>query len=255
MSLERIELTLRAEPESLAQMRRALGRWLRAAGATDAETYEALVACGEACANAIAHAYPPGEASYVVEGRRDDGGVEVRVRDFGTLAAAALGLPGPGPRADRGADGRGRDRPRPGRDDRPHAPRGRRRRRRDRPDARPDRRASSSSSATRCWSPPCEGEIDSSNAAELRLALSERLPSASSALVLDLSAVTYLDSSGIHLLFDLGRRLAARRQALRLVVPDGAPMRRVLELCAVDAVAPMDRELDASLQALAETEL
>ena len=100
-----------------------------------------------------------------------------------------------------------------------------------------------------------DGEIDSSNAAELRLALSERLPSASSALVLDLSNVTYLDSSGVHLLFDLGRRLAARRQALRLVVPDGAPMRRVLELCAVDGVAPMDRELEASLRALAETEI
>jgi anti-anti-sigma factor len=100
-----------------------------------------------------------------------------------------------------------------------------------------------------------DGEIDSSNAAELRLALSERLPSASSALVLDLSNVTYLDSSGVHLLFDLGRRLAARRQALRLVVPDGAPMRRVLELCAVDGVAPMDRELEASLLALAETEI
>ena len=98
-----------------------------------------------------------------------------------------------------------------------------------------------------------EGEIDSSNAAELRLALSERLPSASSALILDLSNATYLDSSGVHLLFDLGRRLAARRQALRLVVPDSAPMRRVLELCAVDAVAPMDRELDASLRALSET--
>ena len=99
-----------------------------------------------------------------------------------------------------------------------------------------------------------DGEIDSSNAAELRLALSERLPSASSALVLDLTAVTYLDSSGIHLLFDLGRRLAARRQSLRLVVPAAAPMRRVLELCAIDTVAPMDKELDDSLSALAESE-
>ena len=99
-----------------------------------------------------------------------------------------------------------------------------------------------------------DGEIDSSNAAELRMALSERLPSASSALVLDLSAVRYLDSSGIHLLFELGRRLAARRQSLRLVVPAGAPMRRVLELCAIEAVAPMDRELDASLSALADSE-
>lgn len=100
-----------------------------------------------------------------------------------------------------------------------------------------------------------EGEVDSSNAAELRLALSERLPSASSALVLDLSAVSYLDSSGIHLLFDLGRRLSARRQAMRLVVPGDAPMRRVLELCAVEAVAPMDTDLESSLARLAETDV
>jgi anti-anti-sigma factor len=95
-----------------------------------------------------------------------------------------------------------------------------------------------------------EGEIDSSNAAELRLALSERLPSSSGALVLDLSQVTYLDSSGIHLLFDLGRRLAARRQSIRLVVPPAAPMRRVLELCAVESVAPMDADLESAVAAL-----
>lgn len=94
------------------------------------------------------------------------------------------------------------------------------------------------------------GEVDSSNAAELRMALSERLPTSSSALVLDLSGVSYLDSSGVHLLFELGRRLAARRQSLRLVVPEGAPMRRVLELCAVESVAPMDDELEAALRAL-----
>ncbi len=98
-----------------------------------------------------------------------------------------------------------------------------------------------------------EGEIDSSNAGELRLALSERLPSTTSALVLDLSQVRYLDSSGIHLLFDLGRRLAARRQAIRLVVPDGAPTKRVLELCAMDSVAPIDRDRESSMQALKDS--
>ena len=97
-----------------------------------------------------------------------------------------------------------------------------------------------------------EGEIDSSNAADLRLALSERLPSTSTALVLDLSAVNYLDSSGIQLLFDLGRRLAARRQAIRLVVPEAAPMRRVLELCAVESVAPMHSQVDEALRAFAD---
>ncbi len=95
-----------------------------------------------------------------------------------------------------------------------------------------------------------EGEIDSSNASDLRLALADRLPSASDALVLDLTAVTYLDSAGVHLLFDLGRKLAARRQSIRLVVPEGTPTRRVLELCAIEGVAPIDPDLGASLNAI-----
>jgi anti-anti-sigma factor len=98
-----------------------------------------------------------------------------------------------------------------------------------------------------------EGEVDGSNASELRLAISERLSSRASALVLDISGVTYLDSSGVHLLFDLGRLLATRRQAVRLVIPDGAPTRRVLELCDVGAVAPMDRTLAGALREI-ETE-
>ena len=98
------------------------------------------------------------------------------------------------------------------------------------------------------------GEIDSSNASELRLALSERLPSATNALVLDLSEVTYLDSAGIQLLFELGKRLGARRQRMRLVVPGDAPMRRVLELCDMASVAPLDPELEQALRALADAD-
>lgn len=96
MPLDRIEITLPAEPESLARMRRAVGRWLRTTGAEDATVYEILVACGEACANAIAHAYPPGEASYVVTVARGNGGVEVRVRDFGSWREARAGSQGRG---------------------------------------------------------------------------------------------------------------------------------------------------------------
>ena len=96
VSSERMEITLRAEPESLTHMRRALGRWLRATGATDAETYETLVACGEACANAVAHAYPAGEASYVVEARSHEGEVRVSVRDFGSWRPPRSGSQGRG---------------------------------------------------------------------------------------------------------------------------------------------------------------
>ena len=94
------------------------------------------------------------------------------------------------------------------------------------------------------------GEVDASNAGELRLVISEKLPASATGLVMDLSGVTYLDSSGIHLLFDLGRRLRARRQAVRLVVPEGAPVRRVLALCNVDGVAPIQSDLAAAVGAI-----
>jgi anti-sigma regulatory factor (Ser/Thr protein kinase) len=94
---EGMELTLAAEPQSLQYMRRVLGRWLRVAGADDTATYEILVACGEASSNAIAHAYPAGEASsYEVEARRHDGAVEVEVRDFGSWRAPRAGSQGRG---------------------------------------------------------------------------------------------------------------------------------------------------------------
>ncbi|HSI81161.1 MAG TPA: SpoIIE family protein phosphatase [Solirubrobacterales bacterium] len=93
----RIELTLRAEPESLAQMRRGVGRWLRGTGANDTEVYELLVACGEACSNAIAHAYPPGEASYWVDGTvRDGTEIELRVGDYGSWREPRAGSAGRG---------------------------------------------------------------------------------------------------------------------------------------------------------------
>jgi serine phosphatase RsbU (regulator of sigma subunit)/anti-sigma regulatory factor (Ser/Thr protein kinase) len=80
---ETLELYLPAEPESLAPVRRALARWLRAARAGDAEIYETLVATGEACANAIAHAYPAGEAGFEVLATRSERQIQIQVRDHG----------------------------------------------------------------------------------------------------------------------------------------------------------------------------
>ena len=91
MDPERMELEFAAEPESLVYMRRALGRWLRAGGADEAEIYEILVACGEVCANAIAHAYPLGEASYVVSARCHAGVIELEVRDSGRWRGSRVG--------------------------------------------------------------------------------------------------------------------------------------------------------------------
>jgi serine phosphatase RsbU (regulator of sigma subunit)/anti-sigma regulatory factor (Ser/Thr protein kinase) len=88
MSTDRIAMSLAAESRSLATLRRVLGRWLKAAGAGETEIYETLVAVGEACANAIAHAYPAGEASFEVEASRLGPELEITVRDFGAWRPA-----------------------------------------------------------------------------------------------------------------------------------------------------------------------
>jgi anti-anti-sigma factor len=73
------------------------------------------------------------------------------------------------------------------------------------------------------------GEIDMTNAAYVREELTAAVPNGARALVVDLADTTYLDSAAIELLFELSRRLARRRQVLRLVVPlpTPAPRRRL----------------------------
>jgi anti-sigma B factor antagonist/stage II sporulation protein AA (anti-sigma F factor antagonist) len=97
-----------------------------------------------------------------------------------------------------------------------------------------------------------EGEIESANADELRGALAGKLTNTGSGLVLDLSQTSYLDSAGIELLFDLARRLRTHRQRLGLVVPDDAPMRRVLDLCDIEQAASVDPTVEAALNGMAQ---
>lgn len=98
-----------------------------------------------------------------------------------------------------------------------------------------------------------DGEVDMSNARELRDALLEAVENHAPGLVVDLSRTTYLDSAGVHVLFDLARRLHSRQQQLRVVVPPGAPIRRVLALTNVSAVAPMHEELHDAVAATTAT--
>jgi anti-anti-sigma factor len=83
------------------------------------------------------------------------------------------------------------------------------------------------------------GEIDLSNAAQVGEDLGAAVPNSALGLVLDLTATTYLDSSGVHLIFGLGERLSRRQQQLRVVVPEGAPIRRVLRIVDLGASVPV----------------
>jgi anti-anti-sigma factor len=94
------------------------------------------------------------------------------------------------------------------------------------------------------------GEIDLSNVDEVRALLVERVSQDIGALVLDLTDTTYLDSTGVQLLFELTQRLHARRRQLRIVVTDQALVRRVILLTKLDDQVPLDTSVDAALAAL-----
>jgi len=95
------------------------------------------------------------------------------------------------------------------------------------------------------------GEIDASNAGELRMAITAATPNDAVGVVLDLTGVEHLDSAGIHLLYRLGESLRSRGQTLRVVVPGGSPADDALRLAGVTRHLDIVRELDEGLRALA----
>ncbi len=95
-----------------------------------------------------------------------------------------------------------------------------------------------------------EGEIDMANAEDLRDSMLAAVTNRAPGLVMDLTSTTYLDSAGIHVVFELARRLHSRQQQLRVVVPAGATIRRVLTLTNVSAVAPMHGHRDDAVAEL-----
>ena len=91
------------------------------------------------------------------------------------------------------------------------------------------------------------GEVDMSNASYVRDQLLASVPNEAVALVLDISDTRYLDSAAIEVLFEVSRRLARRRQELRLVMPPDSPLRRVIELTEVHTAAPVYQSLEDAL--------
>lgn len=66
-------------------------------------------------------------------------------------------------------------------------------------------------------------------------------------LILDLTSVTFLDSSGIGLLYLINTRLRARSQRLVVISPPGTMPRRVLDLTAFgDQVTLEDGSADST---------
>jgi anti-sigma B factor antagonist len=95
-----------------------------------------------------------------------------------------------------------------------------------------------------------EGEVDISNADDLRQSLLQLVDNAALGLVVDLSGVRYIDSAGVHLILRLAAELQQRRQRVRAVVPADEAVRHVLDLMAVERMAPMHESEDEAVAAV-----
>ena len=90
------------------------------------------------------------------------------------------------------------------------------------------------------------GEVDLSNAAELERLIAEAVPNSVRGLVLDLSALSYIDSSGIRLLLSLAGSLRWRGQDLVLAVPAGSQSRRVFSMAGIEDSVALEATGDAA---------
>jgi anti-sigma B factor antagonist len=97
------------------------------------------------------------------------------------------------------------------------------------------------------------GEVDISNAARLEEEVSDAMPNDAAGLVLDLTDITYLDSAGIRMLFELAERTEGRRQSLAIVVPSDSLIRHSLTVTEVDQAMAM-HETTADAVAAIRTE-
>jgi anti-anti-sigma factor len=97
------------------------------------------------------------------------------------------------------------------------------------------------------------GEVDVSNARGLAAQLKESVPNTALALVLDLSETTYLDSSGVHLIFDVAGALRRRQPVLQLVVPPETFVADITHAVGLSGTARTSATLDEALEAARES--
>jgi anti-sigma B factor antagonist len=94
------------------------------------------------------------------------------------------------------------------------------------------------------------GEVDMSNAEEMGATVIGATPTESQGVVLDLSAVDYLDSAGIYVIFGMRSSLQARGQMLVLVIPARSPVHDALRLSGAERPGEMVGTVEDALRAI-----
>jgi anti-sigma B factor antagonist len=94
------------------------------------------------------------------------------------------------------------------------------------------------------------GEVDMSNAGELSATLRNAVQQVAAGLVIDFTPTDYLDSAGLHFVFDMGKRLRDRGQRLHLVVPPESPVSTVFDIVQIDSLAPRSLTVGEAIEKL-----
>jgi anti-anti-sigma factor len=95
------------------------------------------------------------------------------------------------------------------------------------------------------------GELDISVAEKTGRKIADAVASSALGVVVDMSGLEFMDSSGVSMLFSLARQVGSHRQQLRVVAPPGRPVSRVLQIVEFDRAAPVDVDVDSAVSQLA----
>jgi anti-sigma B factor antagonist len=92
------------------------------------------------------------------------------------------------------------------------------------------------------------GELDIDGAPIARRALREACAAAAHTVVLDLAALTFMDSSGVHMIVEAQRRLSAENREL-VIARSPAQVLRLLELCGLTGVLRLSDRTPTAIDA------
>ena len=95
------------------------------------------------------------------------------------------------------------------------------------------------------------GELDMSVAGPAGDRIAAAVPNAALGVVVDMTALDFIDSSGVSMLFGLARRVGSHRQQLRVVAAPGKAVARVLEIVEFRRAAPVDPDVDSAVAGIA----
>lgn len=94
-----------------------------------------------------------------------------------------------------------------------------------------------------------DGDVDLASARDLTSEILNGVPHAVHGLLLDLSRVRYLDSTGVSMLLEVHRSLDSRRQRFIVVLPRTSHLWRVFEITGLPSILRIAESVEDGKQA------